>query len=565
MAITPQTDIYLLKCPIEADNRNQINFANATAQYNYFASLPKLVIDNCTYQRKDDVMRLPYHIDDIINYNYVMYRNEAYGNKWFYAFITNMEYSSDHMTFVTIKTDVFQTWQFDLSYKKSFVEREHVNSDTIGEHTIPENFELGDYVTNEGFNHVVADPSTNSTICMQVSSIYLTRDNYDPVTMPSNERMYNGIPQGCQMYGFALTTADLTLMYEIIGLYDTYGKGDAILSLFIVPTTATTWETGTISGGVYNGVEVSMPATSKVLNSYATQTPPQVGTTINGYTPKNKKLFTYPYNCLYLSNNNGTDVIYHYEDFISNAPAFNQYMAVDQGGSVYIAPTNSKKNVTSGTGDCWNEGISLGKFPQVSWLSDYYLNWQAKNATNIQVQTTLDALSWGGSMVSGMIGGILGADYSRPEQINSAYGASNAGFGMASSTISLASSVANTMQQIRQAKMTPEQAKGQINAGSIGYSNSEIGYRFNRMSIKAEYAQIIDEYWTAYGYKVNSFKIPNITGRTYWNYVKTIGANIEGNIPQGDMDEIKSLFDRGITIWHDTAHYLDYTQNNTIV
>ena len=113
MAITPQTDIYLLKCPIEADNRNQINFANATAQYNYFSSLPKLAIDNCTYQRHDDVMRLPYHIDDIINFNYVMYRNEAYGNKWFYAFITNMEYSSDHMTFVYIKTDVFQTWQFD--------------------------------------------------------------------------------------------------------------------------------------------------------------------------------------------------------------------------------------------------------------------------------------------------------------------------------------------------------------------------------------------------------------------------------------------------------------------
>ena len=131
--------------------------------------------------------------------------------------------------------------------------------------------------------------------------------------------------------------------------------------------------------------------------------------------------------------------------------------------------------------------------------------------------------------------------------------------------IGLASSVANTMQQIKQAKMTPEQAKGNTNAGSIAYSNGEIGYRFNRMSIKAEYAKIIDDYWTAFGYKVNAFKVPNITGRRYWNYVHTIGANIEGNIPQGDMDEIKSLFDRGITIWHDTAHYLDYTQNNTIV
>ena len=544
MAITPQTDIYLLKCPIEADNRNQINFANATAQYNYFASLPKLVIDNCTYQRKDDVMRLPYHIDDIINYNYVMYRNEAYGNKWFYAFITNMEYSSDHMTFVTIKTDVFQTWQFDLTYMKSFVEREHVNSDTIGEHTIPENFELGDYVTNEGFNHIVVSPTNNTSICMQVTSTRLERDNWETVTMPSNDRIYNGIPQGCQIYAFALTQADLAKMYGVIGVYDSYGKGDAILSLFLVPTTATTWTTGTISGGALDDTELRMPATSNALNSYATQTPPQVGTTINGYTPKNKKLFTYPYNCLYLSNNNGSDVVFHYEDFIGNAPAFNQYMAVDQGGSVFIAPTNSKKNVTSGTGDCWNEGISLGKLPQISWLSNYYLNWEAQNATNIQVQTTLDALNWAGSTIGMMVTG---------------------GAMQSSGVMGLAGSVANTMQQIKQAKMTPEQAKGNINAGSIAYSAGEIGYRFNRMSIKAEYARIVDDYWTAFGYKVNAFKVPNITGRAYWNYVKTIGANIEGNIPQADMDEIKEMFDRGITIWHDTTHYLDYTQNNTIV
>lgn len=546
MAITPQTDIYLLKCPIEADNRNQINFANATAQYNYFASLPKLLIDNCTYQRKDDVMRIPYHIDDIINYNYVMYRNEAYSNKWFYAFITDMQYSSDHMTFVTIKTDVYQTWQFQLEFKKSFVEREHVDLDIVGDHTIPENFELGDYVTNEGFNHVVASPTTNSTICMQVTSTVLERDNLATVTMPSNERIYNGIPQGCQIYGFSLTTADLAKMYLIIGLYDTYGKGDAILSLFLVPTTATTWTTGTISGGGLAGTELSMPSTSNAVNSYATQQPPQIDSTstINGYRPKNNKLFTYPYNYLYLSNNNGSDIVYHYEDFINNAPAFTQYMAIEQGGTTFVAPNNSKKNVTGISGDCWNEGISLGKLPQVSWLSDYYLNWQAKNATNIAIQTTLDALSWGGNTIGMMATG----------------GAMEAG-----GVMGLASSVANTLQQIKQAKMTPEQAKGNINAGSIAYSAGEIGYRFNRMSIKAEYAKIIDDYWTAYGYKVNAFKVPNLTSRQYWNYVKTIGANIEGNIPQADMDEIKELFDRGITIWHDTAHYLDYTQNNTIV
>lgn len=75
-----------------------------------------------------------------------MYQNENYTNKWFYAFITNMRYVNDNMTEITIETDVFQTWQFNINYKKMFVEREHVNDDTIGLHTVPENVELGDYI-----------------------------------------------------------------------------------------------------------------------------------------------------------------------------------------------------------------------------------------------------------------------------------------------------------------------------------------------------------------------------------------------------------------------------------
>ena len=117
-AITPQTELRLLKCPIESDNRNQMTFNNVTSQYNYFNSLPHLIVDNFTYQRKDSVIRYPAHIDSILEYNYVMYQNEAYTNKWFYTFITNMEYVNDNMTFITIKTEVYQTWQFNINGKE---------------------------------------------------------------------------------------------------------------------------------------------------------------------------------------------------------------------------------------------------------------------------------------------------------------------------------------------------------------------------------------------------------------------------------------------------------------
>ena len=126
MAIQPQTDLRLLKVPFTIDNKNQLTFSNKNAQSSYFLSLPHLEINNISYQRKDSIIRYPAHIDSIIQYNYCMYQNENYTNKWFYAYITGMRYINDGMTEILIQTDVYQTWQFDITFKESFVEREMI-------------------------------------------------------------------------------------------------------------------------------------------------------------------------------------------------------------------------------------------------------------------------------------------------------------------------------------------------------------------------------------------------------------------------------------------------------
>lgn len=38
-----------------------------------------------------------------------------------------MEYVNDNCTFIYIKQDVWQTWQFDIQYLQSFVEREMID------------------------------------------------------------------------------------------------------------------------------------------------------------------------------------------------------------------------------------------------------------------------------------------------------------------------------------------------------------------------------------------------------------------------------------------------------
>ena len=174
-AVTPNTEVYLLKCPLELDNQNQLDFATKSAQEAYFKSLPRIYLDEFSYQRKDSIIRVNRHIDTLLEYTYVMYKNDNYSNKWFYAFITGMEYINDNCTYVTIKTDVWQTWQFDLSWKKCFVNREHTNDDTIGKNLVPESLETGEYVQNKYEIIPYALSGSSGTpqyrICMQVTEL----------------------------------------------------------------------------------------------------------------------------------------------------------------------------------------------------------------------------------------------------------------------------------------------------------------------------------------------------------------------------------------------------------
>lgn len=147
MTITPQSEIRVVKVPLTISNKHQITFANKDAQYNYFNSLTHLTMENATYQRKDDRIYFDDKFDTIVNYNYVMYKNNGFSDKWFYAFITDIRYENNETTSISIATDVFQTWQFDIVYWQSFVEREMcaVSEDYPGSNLLPESLETGEY------------------------------------------------------------------------------------------------------------------------------------------------------------------------------------------------------------------------------------------------------------------------------------------------------------------------------------------------------------------------------------------------------------------------------------
>lgn len=537
--IEPNTEIYLLKSPIELDNDNQLSFANATTQHNYFAGLPKVTLENATFQRKDGYIRWPASMESVLSYNYCMYRNKSYGNKWFYAFITDIQWLSNDSCGITIKTDVWQTWQFDITFKKCFVEREHVNDDTFGKHTIPEGLEYGEYIVNAKSDMGSSYGWANCVLVAQVSDLL-----DEMVSWGLTTRIYGGLPNGCWFIALHGTTDAETYQNfrNFVLSYDAANKADAIVGMFIIPKdlagiTAETLYTSFDTVYGFDAWNLSSTSSAKDLGTYTITKP----TAIDSYTPKNNKTLCSPYSYLMITNNGGTDVCYAWEEFTST-PTFYERGIVNQGCDIKLTPSNYKKTDLAG-GYEWS--VSRQKLPSVSWNSNFYLNWVAVNGKYMEIQAGLTAMNWGGSMISGMLTGNVS--------------------GMISSTMGLAQSVAQQAQQIREAKMTPLSARGNTNTGDLNYSLGKNCFTAYKMTIKAEYAKIIDDYFTQFGYKVNSLKVPNITGRTYWNYVKTHGCNIIGDIPQSDIEEIKGLFNRGITIWHDSTKFLDYSQNNTIV
>ena len=87
LEFTPHSIIYLLNVPMSADQKNQLDFASVGAQTAYMQSRIVRSFTDFTYQRKDHIIRVPIEADAIWNVNYIMYQNQNFTNKWFYAFV----------------------------------------------------------------------------------------------------------------------------------------------------------------------------------------------------------------------------------------------------------------------------------------------------------------------------------------------------------------------------------------------------------------------------------------------------------------------------------------------
>ena len=597
--------VRVMNVPFDSGYKNVIDFKTEDDRIAYMES--RLIrradgapisyaFGDCQYSRRDGTLRVPVHIDDLYICNYLMFKNPYYSNKWIYCFVTSQRYINDNCTELKIETDVYQTWIDKVSIKASFVEREHTNDDTPGANLVPEGLETGEFVATESFTAsatvTYVDPQTHESKTMTVDvlqPLVIMAYMFDHVgdtdiTAYYNGGVYNGIPNSIP---FLLTTP--TKIKDLISKINTASQGNNIFAVFTIPALAmlSRYYTTDTQSAIYNNDFVCVNNDREPEHTVLNIAKP---TTNGGYTPHNKKLLTYPYCYLGFTSPNGTPKVYRYENFEHDDIIFTGVSEINPNPTVVLIPNDyiiDGKNLP--------EASTINGYPNLSYKNDYFNAWLAQNSqivnlsvdrtnfnydiagarnniaqdrerTNAMANLVTTATAGVAAAVSGNIAGTLSA------VTGGVQNAINTGYNLQDLGLTAQANAGNRQYDIRAINAQVEKQSLLPDTGTLSSSNATLlGYElfsrscFSRFEIKPEYVKRIDEYLDMFGYQTNRVKMPNITGRENWNYVKTVGINMTAHVPLPDLDRLKAIFDNGVTIWHNPKTIYRYDLSNDIL
>lgn len=551
MAFSGGTQIIFCNVPIDNSYKHQFTFSSQSQQETYFANKKLyekenyLMVHRTNETKNRQYMRVYLSLDDVRKCNYCAYFNQsadlAINDKWIYAFITDYYYKSDEVTEIEIEVDVWNTYQKDISIKHCLIEREHTNDDTIGNNVVPENLELGEYITNEKHN-----VSQLNEWCLLLGSTVFFEENYPPTLAERQDRKITALAYYAYDIAFDVGSNDalLALQTDLDNL-NSAGKINAIQFMILFPRyfilDSNTWST-------------TQRNYITLRHSYIMQYAIQYNSALNfsspsglaHYVPKNNKLYTYPYCVLYVTNNQGNYAELKHERFTGDKK-LELMTVICSEPKISCFPLNYN-NENSNT----EQGLILSNFPNCDWSYNTVLNWYANNSMQLALNSISNLLQIGGGIaLSGTgAGALTGA-----AQISSGI----LGLG-------------GVFSEIHSANIQPPQAKGNTSGATLNNRMFLLNYSIYNKTISYAYARIIDNYFTKYGYKTFRLKTPNITGRKFWNYVKTNDCIISGNIANDEKNKIMQMFNDGVTFWHyandgstTDFHVGDYSLQNDIV
>lgn len=605
------------------DETDTLYFQTESKQQQYFSGLSnKVEYTPTTYQNvKQGVMRIGKTMKELYGCNYMYFKNtnsNTFENKTYYCFIDELKYINNNCTEVYYSIDYIQTFMFDYTEKTCLVERMTTEDDTIGKYLLDEGLDLGRELVVSSCNRKQFDGDWYYAIIFASKTSFVSDEIYDANDQPITDMM--GVLIGQQAFLPSETHFSETVLtaeefwslefeeiptqlngkmkvplyanvgvtiYPVVGVHGNFGYNvpkidttrgvthyfstsneymtklygtespfnnedytrllNSIVDIALFPNFFTTGSGNTVS---YSGMGTIQTASDTTLN---------YPTNLNGYTPKNKKLLTFPYISLTVTNPNGDSLNLRYELFNSSI-TFKLECTVLPSVQCLLSPVNYSGylgHISSGQQSQSDKvardiGLVITDFPKVPIFTDNYRQYLARNKYR-------DMFSIVNAIGTSAIG-IASAFVSGGTTAMSVAGNLSGVYNMATSLI----------EQRYEATLQPPGLVGQMGTSDIKLGKLMFGYTFLGMSIDYEHARVIDNYFTRYGYKIA--RLVSLNGkrniRPYFTFIKTVECNISinnsANMTQEDEKAIEAIYNRGIRYWNTPAKYKDYSVNNSV-
>lgn len=528
--IVPNGQIrFLTQIPIDSNYENSLDFLTELEQRTYFLNqVPVHTMFNATRVR-DGVIAVNAPSDTLLSANYLMFQNTNFSNKWFYAFITNIEYVNNSMSHVYYQIDDIQTWMFDVTLSQCFVEREHTETDGMFEHLVDENISVSEYVNNR-----------ETDFGKEYKSLYAL------LFKSSRVEGSEVVEVGCMAWQGNLQ--GLGVIGELVrdnnGIWD-YTYIDDLTNQIntLVEANAKDSIVGCV---MYPADLLNRPTESGQAKEYA-KTDEFIyydnfssSSGIDGYPPKNKKLYNSPYCVIEIMTSDGQKVTLQPEYIdqpVSSSPYIQVLPNASMNPSMLVVPHNYEGDAIK-----WDKAISFDAFPQIALSIDGYSAWVASGGLD----------KWTLNLYSNALGNTA-------SMVSSAYKKNVAG--TVSGAINSYANIAESIIDIGVAKRLPSEVKGSQNTTPLTSTN-KIAILIKQKCINRDVAKSIDDYFSMYGYKVNKIKEPKRRNRPHYTYLKTKGLHVNGGAPADAIQRIETIYDNGIRFWVNPAEVGDFTVNN---
>lgn len=594
------TDIRLLSgIPFSNDYKHTRYFNNVTDQTTYFSSKGVVHrISQANFQRIEGKTFIAVNksIDQLHKTNYIMFRNAEYNNKWFYAFVTKLEYIQKNTTYVHFELDVYQTWRYDISIKPSFVVREHCklwesNGNPV-RNTVPENLDYGSELSNVKVKQYKPMGDYKWYVIVTKTPIHSTELKGEP----HPKRI--GIMQPLTYYilPYNVRTGSMPLFRtnndKSVGLLSIdkalkaiYESEDAVNNVVSIYTTENigvrtlldkegSVDRITVYDATINRVDIEGKKPAHLLYVVGIDKfVPDIRTLENnkydGFkNVKESKLLLSPYTSLTLCDYKGNAIDLKVEYIRGNSIEIINRGSLGTSNKVSygIRNYNRTSNVDPVNADFISlEHSIINMNPNdIPVITDHLASFLQGNRNSIQnqknvidhnknmsqVTANINTVSSGASAMQGNMGSLAGVAGSQVAKYK----------GQKDSVLAMQGIMA---KQKDLDNIPPQIAKmGSNTSFDIGHQYT--GLFIIKKQITNEYINKLEGFFNMYGYKVNEVKIPNIKTRRYWNYVQTENCIIRGYINNEDLQEIKDIFDNGITFWH-TDDIGNYDLNNYVL